>query len=136
MLSRGGFKMINPFIPVIIFSLLLGVAIYQILLAIGFPLGAAAWGGLYRTLPMPLRIASIFSAVILVSMGIVILQHTTVIEPFLPIPIHSTLWVFTAFLGLNTVGNIASKSKTERLIMTPVSSILFLLCLWVLLGYQ
>ncbi|KGP72585.1 hypothetical protein [Pontibacillus yanchengensis] len=123
----------NSIIPFIIFFLLVGIAIYQLLLALGFPLGAAAWGGKHRILPIHLRIASMFSALFLVCMGILILQHTPIIEPFLPT--HPILWVFTVFLGVNTVGNVVSQSKLERLIMTPISSILFLLCLLVALGY-
>lgn len=41
------------------------VAIFQILLAIGLPLGEAAWGGTHRVLPPHLRVASALSSLLL-----------------------------------------------------------------------
>ena len=41
------------------------------------------------------------------------------------------VWVFVAYLGLNTAGNLAPKSRPEKLIMTPASLVLGLMCLTV-----
>jgi hypothetical protein len=41
--------------------------------------------------------------------------------------------IITVFMGLNTLGNLVSKSKKERLVMTPLAGISFLSCLLVLL---
>jgi hypothetical protein len=40
-------------------------------------------------------------------------------------------WVFTVFLGLNTIANFVSQSRKEKIIMTPLSGIGFLSCLFV-----
>ena len=39
-----------------------GLMLFQILLALGYPLGEAAWGGYYTELPAGMRIASALSA--------------------------------------------------------------------------
>ena len=105
---------------------------FQILLALGFPYGQAAWGGKHAILPPRLRIASLFSAGIFVVASIFVLERVDILSVFN----HSTtvtivVWFIVAFLGLNTLGNLASRSKLEKRIMTPISLILALLCLLV-----
>lgn len=115
---------------IIITLIILGIACFQILLALGFPLGEAAWGGSHRILPLKLRIASTFSALILLFFGYVFLQHTGVFfssDSFLPTKI--VVWIFTVFIGVNILGNAASKSQKEKMIMTPLTVILFSLSL-------
>ena len=51
-----------------------GLLCFQILLALGFPLGKAAWGGKYKKLPPGFRIASLFSAGIMVFASIFVLE--------------------------------------------------------------
>lgn len=41
---------------------LLRLTVFQILLALGLPLGRAAWGGYHETLPAVLRVGSLVSA--------------------------------------------------------------------------
>jgi hypothetical protein len=109
-----------------------GLMCFQILLALGFPLGQAAWGGKYRKLPPELRIASLFSAGIIAFTSILVLEKANVFSVFnSPTIVTYGVWIFTAFLGLNTIGNFISRSKWEKRIMTPVSLILGLLCLTV-----
>jgi hypothetical protein len=109
-----------------------GLMCFQILLALGFPLGQAAWGGKYRKLPPGLRIASLFSAGIIAFTSILVLEKANVFSVFnSPTIVTYGVWIFTAFLGLNTIGNFISRSKWEKRIMTPVSLILGLLCLTV-----
>jgi hypothetical protein len=108
-----------------------GIAVFQVLLALGYPLAEYSWGGKHNgVLPKQLRLASVPSAFVLVFMGYVFLLHADVIgtgASSLPTPI--LVWVFTAFLGLNTLGNLASKSPAEKRVMTPLSGIAFLCCL-------
>jgi len=108
----------------IIMILLAGIAVFQVLLTFGYPLGEATMGGKYKILPKPLRFVSAFSALILLLMGFVFLQRANVIITEIPfLPTNILVWVFTGYLGLNTLVNLASKSKKERLIMTPISAI-------------
>lgn len=113
----------NVQIPAIISVVtFLVVAVFQLLLAVGFPLAEYSWGGKYTgVLPPRLRVASLLSAGILCVMAFVLLSHTNVL----------LVWVITIFMGINTLGNLASKSKKEKTVMTPLTSIAFLSCLLV-----
>lgn len=116
---------------VMIFIICGGIAIFQVLLTLGYPLGEATMGGKYKILPKRLRFASAFSAIILLFMGYVFLQHAKVVSNGIHLPTNILVWVITIYLALNTIANLVSRSKKERLIMTPISSIAFLLCLFV-----
>ena len=107
-----------------------GIMCFQILLALGFPFGEAAWGGKYKKLPPGFRIASLFSAVVFVFASIIVLEKAKVFSVFNNIMVVTYgVWILTAFLGLNTVSNFISRSKLEKRIMTPISLTLGLLCL-------
>ena len=107
-----------------------GLMCFQILLALGFPFGKASWGGKYKILPPGFRIASLFSAVIFVFASIIILEKAEVFSVINnPTVVKYGVWIFTAFLGLNTINNFISRSKLEKRIMTPISLTLGLLCL-------
>ncbi|MFC2000905.1 hypothetical protein ACFLUZ_00160 [Chloroflexota bacterium] len=109
-----------------------GIVCFQILLALGFPLGQAAWGGKYKKLPPVFRIASLFSAGIMVFALIIVLEKANLLSVLhSPKVVTYGIWVLAAFLGLNTIGNFVSRSKWEKRIMTPVSLTLSLLCLTV-----
>jgi hypothetical protein len=106
-------------------ALVLGfVAIFQILLAIGLPLGKAAWGGTHRVLPPHLRVASALSSLLLGLAIWIVLARTDVVRiPWQPSSVRAGTWVVFSFLTLNTVGNFASKSRIERTVMTPAAFI-------------
>ena len=107
-----------------------GLMCFQILLALGFPCGKAAWGGKYSKLPPVLRIASLFSAGIFVVLSLVVLERADIHAVFNnSTAVTIVVWIIVSFLLLNTFGNFASKSKPEKRIMTPISLILALLCL-------
>jgi len=57
----------SSFIVAILF---VSIAVFQVLLSLGFPLGEFAMGGYYKVLPKKLRIASAANALILLFMGI------------------------------------------------------------------
>ena len=105
---------------------------FQLLLALGLPLGRAAWRGKYTRLPTRLRIASLLSIGVYVYASICVLEKggvASILES--PQVVTYSVWVFVAYLGLNTAGNLASKSRLERRIMTPASLVLGLMCLTV-----
>jgi hypothetical protein len=97
-------------------------------------IGEYAMGGYYKVLPKKLRIVGVINAIILLFMGFVFLQHTDVLYGLHFLPTNILVWVFTIFLGLNTIANLISRSKKERFIMTPLSSIAFILCLFITLS--
>mgnify|MGYP003464677723 FL=1 len=119
---------------IVVAILFLAIAIFQVLLSLGYPLGEFAMGGNYKVLPKKLRIASVANALILLCMGFVFLQHTNVLVGLDFLATHILVWVITIFLGLNTIANLISRSKKERLVMTPLSGFTFLLCLFIVLA--
>jgi hypothetical protein len=101
---------------------LVSVAIFQILLAFKLPLGRAAWGGTYRVLPLRLRIASALSALPLALAAWIVLARTGVVAiPLQPSAVRIGTWIAFSILALNTVANLASRSRIERVVMTPAA---------------
>ncbi|MEK4564110.1 hypothetical protein MKX54_05440 [Alkalihalobacillus sp. FSL R5-0424] len=86
-------------------------------------------GGSHQILPTKLRIVSVLNGLVLLLMGAVFLMKAGVLDSFTFLPTTILAWAFTGFLALNTVGNSLSQSKKERMVMTPLSGMLFILCL-------
>ncbi|MGG1677352.1 hypothetical protein ACIFOT_16575 [Neobacillus sp. NRS-1170] len=111
-----------------------GIAIFQVLLFLGLPLAEYSWGGKYQgVLPKKIRIISLPSAFLLLFFGFIFLIHTKVLSVGFNLPTNLFVIIITIFMGLNTLGNLASKSKKERRVMTPLAGITFLSCLVVLI---
>ncbi|REE81535.1 hypothetical protein A8990_11860 [Paenibacillus taihuensis] len=109
--------------------ILAGIAVFQILLLFGAPWGEYSWGGKYRgVLPRVHRWMCLPAAILLILMAFVLLVHTDILAADL-FPTGILVWVMTIFLGINTLGNAASRSRGERLVMTPLSGICLLSCL-------
>ena len=121
----------SSFIVAILF---VSIAVFQVLLSLGFPLGEFAMGGYHKILPKKLRIASAANALILLFMGFVFLQHTNVLNGMDFLSTNILVWVITVFLGLNAIANLISRSKKERFVMTPLSGFTFILCLFIALS--
>jgi hypothetical protein len=110
----------------IVATIVLGLLmILQVLLAAGFPLGQCAWRGQYRVLPPALRRASLAAAGVPGLAAWVVLARAGLVAPgAAPAIVPVATRVFAGFFGLNTVGNIASRSAPERWVMTPVTVLL------------
>jgi len=119
---------------IVVAIMFVAIAVFQVLLSLGFPIGEFAMGGYHKVLPKRLRIVSAVNALILLFMGFVFLQHTNVLQGLNFLSTNVLVWVITIFLGLNTIANIISRSRKERLVMTPLSCIAFLLCLYISLS--
>jgi hypothetical protein len=115
-----------PQTAAVIAALLLAiVAVFQLLLAAGLPLGRAAWGGEHRVLPPKLRAGSAAAALVLAAAGWVVLARADLAGPGTQsTAIRLATWVFTGFFALNTLGNLASRSRIERAVMTPATLLL------------
>jgi len=118
--------LIAAIIAVVIFA---AMSVFQLLLALGLPLGKFAYGGKYEKLPTNMRIMS------LVAIGIFALGSISVLERAGMIIIFNNLiftlvivWIIAIYLAFNTLLNAISKSKQEKLIMTPLSLILAICC--------
>jgi hypothetical protein len=117
--------------------LFLGMAAFQASLALGAPLGAHVLGGRSQgKLPNRLRAFSAIAAAILVGGALVILARAGAIgwpagATGLLIP---ATWVIAAFLVLNTLGNLASKSRLERTVFAATTAALAILSAYVALS--
>jgi hypothetical protein len=111
------------------------VASFQAALALGAPWGKAAWGGAHERLPMGLRIASGFAVVVWLLAALVVLTRAG--HDWSPLPIGVARWGTWVLFGILVVGtfmNLASRSRPERLIQTPIAAVLSILCLLVALA--
>jgi hypothetical protein len=114
--------------------LFVGMAAFQVMLALGAPLGAHVLGGRHPgTLPNRLRAFSAIAAAILVGGALVILARAGAIgwpvgATGLLVP---TAWAIAAFLVLNTLGNLASKSRLERTVFAAITAALAVLSAYV-----
>ena len=116
-------------------ALLVALILFQIALILGAPFGNYAWGGQHRVLPTKLRIGSASSIVIyLLFMAFLVSKsgvwNTITHEPTLTIG----MWAMTGYLFFGVLLNAISRSKPERLTMTPVALVLAICFLIVALG--
>lgn len=116
---------ISGLVAAIIF---LGVAAYQVALALGAPWAEHAWGGSQQAeLTTGWRIATAVAAVSLVWMALTVLSVSGVKRWIKTVPdkyARKITWVITLVLTLNTLGNIASQSDVERFILAPTTALL------------
>lgn len=111
--------------------ILAALSVFQLLLAVGKPLGSYAWGGQHEVLPKRLRVASLFSVVLYIAFGIFLASKAglaTVIQDSAFLTIG--MWVFTSYFVLGIFMNAISRSNKERMLMTPVAfslAVVFLL---------
>jgi hypothetical protein len=111
------------------------LAAFQASLALGAPLGRAAWGGAYDgQLPMSLRIASGVVVGIYVLFALIVLGRAGVRG--VPLTYGFLRWGTWVIVGLMFIGallNIASSSGWERFGWEPFALIEGVLCLFVAL---
>jgi hypothetical protein len=110
-------------------ALLGALAVFQLLLVAGAPLGRFAWGGRHVVLPTGLRIGSAFSIATYAFVVLLLLQ-TAGAHAVLPEGLVGVLmWVLTAYFAVGIALNAASRSRPERVVMTPVVLVLTAVCL-------
>jgi hypothetical protein len=113
-------------VAAVLACLVLGaLAVFQVLLVLGAPLGRFAWGGQHRVLPTPLRAGSVVSIVIYALLATVVLARADLASLAVPAGVVRTAtWVVVAYLLLGAALNLASRSKPERAVMSPVTAVL------------
>jgi hypothetical protein len=114
---------------------LVGVALFQLVLASGASAGRAAWGGSRASLSPALRIGSAIAAALLVAAALIVLGRVGYWTP------HGWsglfrwgTWALVPLLALSALANFASKSRWEKAILGPLALLLSMLCLAVALG--
>jgi hypothetical protein len=114
--------------------ILAALAVFQLALALGAPLGGFAWGGQHRVLPTRLRIGSAVSIVIYAVIAVIALDRAGVIDVVSDVVSTVGMWVVFAYFVLGIPMNAISRSKPERYTMTPIVAVLAVLSLIVALG--
>src|SRR5215218_2242620 len=103
---------------------LAGLAVFQGLLVAGQPLGRFAWGGQYTVLPTGLRIGSAVSIALYGGFAVLILCATGVLSVLPAGFVEVAMWVLSGYFVLGIVMNAISRSRPERLLMTPLVTVL------------
>ncbi len=107
--------------------LLLGLGLFQLLLATGAPLGHFAWGGQHRILLARLRTGSAISAALYAAFVVLVLDRAGVL-PVLPGQVGGiAMWVLAGLLALGALPNLMSRNKPERYLMAPLALVMSLL---------
>ncbi len=112
-----------------------GIALFQVALALGAPLGRAAWGGAHRVVPAQLRRASAVAAAVWLVAAVLILARAGVLELPLPeIVVTVGAWALVVLSGLGALVNLASSSPWERFGWAPYAATMGVLSLVVALS--
>jgi hypothetical protein len=119
---------------VLALALLAALAVFQGLLVAGLPLGRFAWGGRNEVLPVGLRIGSVVSVALYAAFAVLILQAAGRLALLPDGFVGVAIWVLTGYFALGIVMNAISRSRPERLVMTPVVTVLAVACLVLALG--
>lgn len=119
---------------VVALLLLAGLAVFQALLIAGRPLGRFAWGGQHAVLPAGYRVGSAVSIALYAGFAVLILQAAGSVSPLPGGFVQVAIWVLTGYFVLGIGMNAISRSRPERLLMTPVAAVLAAACLVLALG--
>ena len=117
-------------------ALLLVLIGFQIALAAGAPLGAAAWGGRNSgVLPGRLRAASAFVGLVVypLMLAVILAAAGLIGDDWLPFDGTIAMWILAGFFALGVVANAISRSPPER-ILAVASAILAVCCVVIALG--
>ncbi len=118
----------STFAAVLVCLLLGALAVFQALLASGAPLGRFAWGGQHEVLPQRLRVGSVVSIGVYALLAATVLARAGLLSTGVPEGlVHVAAWVVAGYFFLGIGMNLASRSKPERILMTPVVALLCVL---------
>ena len=107
------------------------IATMTVLVACGLPLGEFTMGGQHKILPKKFRVMAVISVGIQIFAMIIILQAGGFISLWLSFKVTKYIcFFFAAYLSLNAVMNMISKSRKEKYVMTPLS-LIAAICFWI-----
>ena len=107
------------------------IAIMTVFVACGLPLGEFTMGGQHKILPKKFRVMAVISVAIQIFAMIIILQAGGFISLGLSFKVTKYIcFFFAAYLSLNTIMNMISKSRKEKYVMTLLSLITGI-CFWI-----
>jgi hypothetical protein len=109
---------------VLTLSILAGLALMQILLISGLPLGNYGWGGQHRVLPPRLRVASAVAILLYAGFAVLLMSRAGILSGRGASLVIVATWVLFAYCAMSIVMNVISRSRQERIVQTPVSVLL------------
>ena len=118
-------------------ALFLAMAVFQVALALGAPLGQHVLGGRNAgVLPRGLRIASVVAAAILTGAAAIVLARANLIgwPSQAAALLAPACWIVAGYMALNTLGNLKSTSRIERTFLAATTAALAVLCGFVALS--
>ena len=116
--------MISTISSVIGAALLLIVAVMEVLLIIGLPLGEFTMGGRYKVLPPLFRVFAASSIFLQLFGAAMILQGGGILKCWFSEKTTMIIClIFAGFFAINTFMNLISQSKKEKYVMTPLAAI-------------
>ena len=111
--------------------LLMVVAVMSIALILGAPLGAFTLGGRFKVFPPKLRLVLATQMLMQLFFAAILLQLGGHMAPWFSHQVTKVIGiVLAAYLTLNSFANLASKSKQEKYVMTPLS-VVTAICYWI-----
>jgi hypothetical protein len=126
---------IAPVAAIALVVILGALAVFQIALIAGAPLGHFAWGGQDRILPSRKRIGSVISIVLYgVIAAIALLRAGVIPGSSDALGVVIAMWVVFAYFAAGIVLNAMSRSIPERAVMTPTVAVLAVLALLIAIG--
>lgn len=115
-------------------ALLTALAVLQICVASGAPLGRFVWGGQHRVLPRRLRVGRAVSVPLYAAFALVLLSRCGVLPGGSSSVVHVATWTLVGYFTLGIFLNLASRSAAERRTMAPASALLAITTLIVALA--
>lgn len=109
---------------------LAAISVVQVAAAAGRPVGRLVWGGQHEVLPHRLRVGSAVSVLVYALMAAALLARAGGRHGALVV----VAWVLFGYFALGVVVNAASRSRSERNVMTPACAVLAGCSLVVALG--
>jgi hypothetical protein len=105
----------------------LAIASFQAALALGAPLGRAAWGGATAVLPARLRRASAVAVGIWLLAALIIVARAGLVVGLPGEVLIVGAWVLVVVSALGAIVNVASSSPWERFGWGPLAAVLAVL---------
>jgi len=105
-------------------AVIAALAVFQIALAAGAPLGRFAFGGGHVRLPVGFRIGSVVSLFIYGACAAVVSDRAGLVDLVADSVSGVGVYVVAGFMSLGVLMNAISRSKPERFTMTPVALVL------------
>ncbi len=121
-------------IAAVALTVMLGLlAIFQIALAAGAPLGKFAWGGQHATLPLNLRFGAVSAVLRYGFVAFIALDRSGTITVLPEEFSFWVMWIVVAHLGFSVILSLLSASKYEKMTLAPYTFVMGLLSLLIAL---